>query len=456
MAHQGTAAFNIKGSTLCSTLKLRGYSNDAFNARYVSILKSRSGPNVLKKLQERFRDVHLIIIDEYSVIPCGMLYWIDQRLREIFPRFRSVPFGGRDVILAGDGGQLSPVNPTSLNVQLCNISKPVQRMGRALWEGMHHVCYLKSQNRGKDDPKWFDALRRLQRKEVTRNDVEMFNSRCIDRIGVPSWSLQAKHVAYTNAAVNAANTFGIEHSETPVVEIDVQHRVQHKSLKIARPIPETARNTLLKIAAEPHKQRDKKLPPGLKLAVGAPVTLTQNIEQKAGLCNGTQGVVYDCMYKPDCPIPIVLVKLTEKYLGPSFVEGVDAVVPIVPHKMTWGASNDDLQTSRLGLPLRLAYAMTIHKVQGLTCPKVVFHSENVPESTFAYVALSRVTHRANVAVTAKLSYEKLKGTGKQDAFIQESERLQELAATCRSASTNLVQEMQTIAREYNTSQGTRL
>ena len=162
------------------------------------------------------------------------------------------------------------------------------------------------------------------------------------------------------------------------------------------------------------------------------------------------------MFKPGSAIPIVLVKLNDKYVGPSFVDGVDGVVPIVPYKMSWGKSKkNELQTSRLGLPLRLAYAITIHKVQGLTCPKVVFHSEQVPNSKFAYVALSRVTHRQNIVMTKELSYEKLKNSGKRDPFIQDSERLEELAIATRSACVDVVQEMQAVAREYNVSQGPR-
>lgn len=54
------------------------------------------------------------MIDEFSVISCAMLHWIDQRFRELFPAFRDVPFGGRDVLFVGDPAQLDPVTPFSL------------------------------------------------------------------------------------------------------------------------------------------------------------------------------------------------------------------------------------------------------------------------------------------------------------------------------------------------------
>ena len=141
------------------------------------------------------------------------------------------------------------------------------------------------------------------------------------------------------------------------------------------------------------------------------MTLTFNVEQKAGLCNGTRGIVYDIMFRPTSPVPIVLVQITQKYIGPSFIEGIPAIVPIVPKLHSWlRAECSNLRTTRLGLPLRLAFAMTIHKVQGLTCDKLVFHPENVSTASLAYVALSRVKTRGTIALTAKLTTEQLTTT----------------------------------------------
>ena len=117
MAHQGTAAFNIKGSTLCSSLDLPSGSRNPFSQPYVSLRAKPNGAQKLKNLQERFSNVHLVIIDEHSVISCGMLCWIDQRLREIWPECHDVPFGGRDVVLAGDSCQLGPVFPSGLSTK---------------------------------------------------------------------------------------------------------------------------------------------------------------------------------------------------------------------------------------------------------------------------------------------------------------------------------------------------
>eukprot|EP00644_Phytophthora_capsici_P000337 jgi/Phyca11/80933/gw1.4.1031.1 len=138
LAHQGTAAFNIKGRTICSAFEFTSFSRTAFSVPYKSLTTLKGGAATLKRLQEQFEDVHLVIIDEFSVISCGMLHWIEQRMREIWPKCRHVPFGGRDVIFTGDLAQLDPVIPYSLSTPLSNIANPVQKLGRELWQGIKH------------------------------------------------------------------------------------------------------------------------------------------------------------------------------------------------------------------------------------------------------------------------------------------------------------------------------
>eukprot|EP00644_Phytophthora_capsici_P017766 jgi/Phyca11/41334/gw1.80.19.1 len=136
LAHQGTAAFNIKGVTLCSALGFSSFSKSAFSVPYKSLKETKSGPTILKRMQKQFKDVHLVIIDEFSMISCGMLYWIDKRMREIWPHHSDEIFGGRDVYFTGDAGQLDPVVPNSLSTPITRISNDIQRRGREIWTGI--------------------------------------------------------------------------------------------------------------------------------------------------------------------------------------------------------------------------------------------------------------------------------------------------------------------------------
>ncbi|OWZ13615.1 hypothetical protein PHMEG_00013033 [Phytophthora megakarya] len=130
LAHQGTATFNIKGQTVFSALGVSSLSRSAFSAPYTSLTTQKNGPNKLKTLQQQYKDVYLVIIDEFSVISCRMLHWIDERMKEIWPLQRHLPFGGRDVIFTGDAAQLDPAVPYALSTPLLQVYNDVQRKER--------------------------------------------------------------------------------------------------------------------------------------------------------------------------------------------------------------------------------------------------------------------------------------------------------------------------------------
>jgi hypothetical protein len=184
---------------------------------YKSLASTESGPAKLRSMQKQFKDVHLVIIDEFSVISCGILYWIDNRMREIWPNHSDEPFGGRDVYFTGDAAQLDPVVPSALATPLAKICNLVQRRGRELWESIEHVCMLTSQNRGKRDPEWFAALRRLRMKVPTTEDVALFNSRCVQLDQQPPYMVAAKHIAHRN--VDAANDERIDAANAATLHI---------------------------------------------------------------------------------------------------------------------------------------------------------------------------------------------------------------------------------------------
>ena len=104
------------------------------------------------------------------------------------------------------------------------------------------------------------------------------------------------------------------------------------------------------------------------LAKSARVMLTTNLWVQVGLVNGAMGTVKAICYRsggpPDLPLA-VMVKF-DHYTGPTLHDGTVSIIPI---RRTW--SNSGMQCSRLQLPLKLAWAVTIHKSQGLTLDKVV-------------------------------------------------------------------------------------
>ena len=127
------------------------------------------------------------------------------------------------------------------------------------------------------------------------------------------------------------------------------------------------------------------------LARDARVMLTTNLWVAAGLVNGCVGTVRDIVYSADKrppALPEFVVCHFPEYRGAAY--GADAnTVPITPIQRTW--LHDNKTYARTNLPLTLAWAVTIHKSQGLTLDKAVVNiGQSERSAGLSFVAMSRV------------------------------------------------------------------
>jgi len=134
------------------------------------------------------------------------------------------------------------------------------------------------------------------------------------------------------------------------------------------------------------------LEPTVHLAHSARVMLTANLCVEGGLVNGPMGTVVVICYEGEDQsppnLPLTVTVQLDSYTGHALS---DDSIPIIPLCRTWLSSNK--QCSRLQLPLKLAWAVTIHKSQGMTLDKVVFDVDKKEFSTgLTFVACSRVRH----------------------------------------------------------------
>lgn len=180
------------------------------------------------------------------------------------------------------------------------------------------------------------------------------------------------------------------------------------------------------------------LEPCIFLAKGAHVMLTMNLWTDVGLCNGATGTVIDFIYAdnqqpPDLPQAVIVE--FNNYTGPSISESMSSCVPICPVTVT-SQCLDGLH-ERQQLPLKLAWAIAIHKSQGLTLPKAwidIGKTEKTPG--ISYVAISRVRTLCS-CIIEPMTFERLKSIAKSANLkfrLEEEKRLDELAEqTCRQA-----------------------
>ena len=172
------------------------------------------------------------------------------------------------------------------------------------------------------------------------------------------------------------------------------------------------------------------------LAKGAKVMLTMNLWASVGLCNGATGTVVDIIYAtnhqpPDLPIAVIV--RFDDYRGPSISEDLPSCVPICP--ITASSQSIEGFHERQQLPLRLAYALTIHKSQGLTLSKAwinIGKSEKTPG--ISYVAISPVKTLSSLMIEP-MTFERLtsvKSAAILQYRLQEECRLDDIAETTNS------------------------
>ena len=159
------------------------------------------------------------------------------------------------------------------------------------------------------------------------------------------------------------------------------------------------------------------------LAKSARVMLNSNLWIDVGLVNGAMGTVKAICYRSGGPpdLPVAVMVHFDTYSGPTLHDGT---VPITPIRRTW--SNSGAQCSSLQLPLKLAWAVTIHKSQGLTLDNVVI---DVGKKEFScgltYVACSRVRHMTDLLFSPPFPFQRLSSLTNSQRLHQESRKIKD-------------------------------
>ncbi|XP_028394505.1 ATP-dependent DNA helicase PIF1-like [Dendronephthya gigantea] len=279
--------------------------------------------------------------------------------------------GGKSMILCGDPGQLPPVADKPLYHAVPTNS--IGEQGYVTYQMFDNVVKLdvnqRVQGNDPEQTQFRELLLRLRKGESTVDDWKLLLTRQPLKISNLSEFNDATRLFYSNEEVANFNYENLVKLQKPIAQINARH-----SSATARKIP---------------ADEFSGLQPVLYLAKGAKIMLTMNLWPTVGLCNGATGTVEYFIYEnnhhpPDLPIAVV-VKF-DNYRGPSLCQTLSNYVPICPINVT--TQSLDGFHERQQLPLRLAWAITIHKSQGLTLSKAwinIGKKESCPGMT--YVAL---------------------------------------------------------------------
>jgi hypothetical protein len=186
LAPTGTAAALLNGSTYHSILGIRS-TRDSDGEESL-----RSENSIIKEVQERLEGVDYIFIDEISMIACHELFSISSQLSKVTNEHNK-PFGGKNIILAGDFAQLPPTTGSPLysnavsKAQTNSMSKRDQEstIGKILWHQITTVVILTQNMRqtemSEDDRKFRTALINMRYAACTNDDLEFLKTLYVDK-----------------------------------------------------------------------------------------------------------------------------------------------------------------------------------------------------------------------------------------------------------------------------------
>ncbi len=300
----------------------------------------------LLKMGKQRRDIitktDILIIDEISMLHDFRLDLVDEVLRHV--REVDAPFGGIQVVLCGDFFQLPPVNRQE-NKQGSFIT------ASKVWQnGGFDVCYLEKQYRQSEDETYESILNGIRAGVLTRSQLDSLQARA-NAVDDPFTT--RTRLLTTNSDVDAIN---LEHLE-----------------KLPGDTYEYAMETSGGKAFIETLKRSCLAPELLQLKKGASVMCIKNSPDKKYV-NGSLGVVEDFEEVTDYP----MVRLNN-----------DRLITVRPD--TWELRDGEkLRASLTQLPLRLAWAITVHKSQGMTLDAARIDLRKAFVEGMGYVALSRV------------------------------------------------------------------
>lgn len=361
VAPTGVAALNVRGETIHSFF---GFPPNVTPERAVLEAKHSKKVKIYKALD-------ILIIDEISMVRADLLDSIDSFLRVV--RKKSIAFGGVRIIMVGDLHQLPPV-VTNLEKEALQALYETpyffsSKVFGELFQGLYsQLKYIELQTiYRQSEKKFIEILNRIRNNTTTEEDLAKINNQlisegdCVDNYII---------LTAINDQADKINQVRLDEIEGPSYSF---HAVRTGDFSLQQ-APAADMVTL---------------------KTGARVMLLNNDAQDRWI-NGTVGT----LFKADTNQ--VFVKLDG-----GEVEKIEPVT-WTSFKTSFNSETATLETKEVGsfkqLPIRLAWAITIHKSQGKTFEKVVV---DLGRGAFAhgqtYVALSRCTTMSGLRLISPLT-----------------------------------------------------
>lgn len=338
-ASTGLAALLIKGRTIHSFL---GIGLGTKSASFLAEALKRKN----KQTYTRLRALKILLIDEISMIDDELLMKISEYLCLI--RNDPRPFGGVQLVLCGDFCQLPPVSG-----KFC--------FQASIWDQSNITA--------------------IMLEELVRQDKDSKFQQILQEL---RWGFCSRDVLkLLKAQTNTIFDNGIIPTRLYSINIDVDriNKKEFDRLVESGAHVKTYRTILSSHPSAETWGRSVKIPETVDLCIGAQILVTWNLPTGSNVVNGTRGVIVAFESTG------VLVKLTNG--EETLVEPITVVC------------EDNEKVTATFMPLRLAYAISIHKSQGMTLDAIEIDlGDSIFEYGQAYTALSRARNLESVKIIA--------------------------------------------------------